>query len=119
MSRPGFRFSIADGIFIAICGAAFALSYGRLGRLAWGIPVVVGHFFLFCNVFRVRRSTELIWCAIFLVNAFGWTWAAAFDWWSVLAVQLPVTAAFIVAEIRSPRYHGIFAGRSRPDQPVS
>jgi hypothetical protein len=107
----GFRFSAVDGCAIAICAAATWGLWGALGHLALAFPVVLGHFFLFCNVFRVRRSYELAWSACFLLNAAAWWLGAAFTWWGVLAVQLPVTVLAIGAEIRSPRYHGVWARR--------
>ena len=110
----GFRFSLSDGVFILLCAAATWALRGSLDRAVWLFPVVVAHFFLFCNVFRVRRSLELIWAAVFLVNAFAWMLADAFSWPGVLAVQTPITAAFIVAEIKSPDYRGIFARSLNP-----
>jgi hypothetical protein len=108
MSRPGFRFSVVDGLFLALCAAGILLLRGSMGTFVWIIAAAAGHFFLFCNVFRVRRSYELIWTAVFLANVLGWAWAERFSWTAVLAVQIPVTLLVIVLEIRSPRYHGIF-----------
>lgn len=109
MSKPGFRFSVVDGLFLLLCAGATLLLRERLGTFVWIIAAAAGHFFLFCNVFRVRRSYELVWSAVFLANVTAWTWAGRFSWWGVLGVQLPVTALVIVLEIRSPRYHGIFS----------
>ena len=79
---PGFRLSITDIVFI-LAGILTAL----LARKEIAIPaaVAVGHFFLFCNVFRIRRRPELIWTAAYLVLvtctiAFGrpgWTCSTA------------------------------------------
>ena len=54
--RCGFRFSRADAAMIAVGAAATWLLWGVLGDLALLPAVVLVHFFLFCNVFRVRRS---------------------------------------------------------------
>lgn len=108
MSKPGFRFSVVDGLFLLLCAVAIVLLRERLGTFVWIIAAAAGHFFLFCNVFRVRRSYELIWTAVFLANVTAWTWAGRFSWTAVLAVQFPVTVAVVALEIRSPRYHGIF-----------
>lgn len=110
----GFRFSVVDGIAIALC--AFGV-YGlreTMLEFVWLLPFALGHFFLFCNVFRVRRNYELTWTAIFLVNFCAWFFAGEFSWVAVLAVQTPVTAIAVVAEMRSPRYHGIFARKLNP-----
>ena len=108
MSSPGFRFSLVDGLFLALCAAATLLLRTSMGPFVWIIAAAAGHFFLFCNVFRVRRSYELAWTAVFLANVAGWTWAGRFSWTVVLAVQIPVTLLVIGLEIASPRYHGIF-----------
>jgi hypothetical protein len=113
MSEPGFRFSVVDGLFLALCAGATVLLRERLGPFVWIIAAAAGHFFLFCNVFRVRRSYELLWAAVFLANVAAWTWSGRFSWTAVLAVQLPVTALVVALEIRSPRYHGVFS-RRRP-----
>jgi hypothetical protein len=108
---PGFRFSVIDGAVIVAAVAASAVFWNALGNLALLFPIVVAHFFLFCNVFRVRRSLELIWAAVFVVNFSAWSVIGNFSWWPVLLVQTPVTAACIVLEIRSPGYHGIGCAR--------
>lgn len=112
--RAGFRLSAVDVAFIAASAAAVVLLRERLGTWVWSIPVAVGHFFLFCNVFRVRRSYELTWVAVFFCNAAGWVAADRFSWGSLLAVQAPFTIAAFVLEMRSRRYHGIFARRLNP-----
>lgn len=82
--------------------------------LWWIVPMALGHFFLFCNVFLVWRKLELIWAVLFTTNvsahlAFGITDAS-----SPLLCQLPVTICVLVLQIRSPWYHGILAGRLNP-----
>jgi hypothetical protein len=110
----GFRLSAVDVAFIAVAAAACVFFRERLGDAVWAIPFAVGHFFLFCNVFRVRRSYELIWVGVFLVNAFAWVAAGRFAWGWVTAIQAPFTIAAIAAEMRSPAYHGVFARRINP-----
>ena len=36
------------------------------------------------------------------------------SWSGVLIVQIPITLAVILAEMRSPAYHGIFSRRLKP-----
>jgi hypothetical protein len=105
--KAGFRLSVADAVFIAAAAGAFVLLRGRLGPGAWVIPLAVGHLFLFCNVFRVRRAYELAWAAVLLVNAAAWMLTGHFSWGGVLAVQAPFTLAAIGLEMRSRAYHGI------------
>jgi hypothetical protein len=110
----GFRLSAVDAGVLAAAGPATWLAWPHLGAMAGVIPLVVGHFFLFCNVFRIHRTKELVWAAVCVVNVFAWA-ALAETWWpGILAVQLPVTVAVIALEIRGPWYHGICAARWNP-----
>ena len=77
----------------------------------WVIATVVGHFFLFCNVFLVRRSLELWWALFFVINTGWWLINGRSDWLPTLAWQAPVTIFVILLEMLSPRYHGIGARR--------
>lgn len=113
MARAGFRFSAVDAAFIAVCAVGAWLLRHHLGPFVWLIPVAVGHFFLFCNVVRMRRSYELIWAGIFLANMVGWMGSGSFSWAGVLAIQLPLTALLVALEVRSPRYHGIGSAAAR------
>ncbi len=96
------------------------------GVMAWwmlvikGVPhadmllIVIGHFFLFCNVFRLRQSYELVWAGVLVINVYsalqgGWI---STSW--ILTAQLPVTAVFIILEMTSSEYHGIFCRRINP-----
>jgi hypothetical protein len=113
MSRQrtaGFRFSLVDGCAIALCAFGVWGLWDLLGEFVWILPVALGHFFLFCNVFRVRRGYELAWAALFLINFSAW-FLLGFSWAGVLAAQAPVTLLAIGAEMRSPRYHGVFSRR--------
>ncbi|MDF1660346.1 MAG: hypothetical protein P1V97_01140 [Planctomycetota bacterium] len=105
----GFRFSMVDAIAIAICVVSTVYLYPQIGADALLFSVVLGHFFLFCNVFRVRRNYELIWAALFLVNFVAWRLTGPVDWAAILSCQTPATLIAIIAEIRSPEYHGIFS----------
>ncbi len=110
----GFRFSFADALVLIV----FALAVGILQRqgsgLAWILVIIVAHFFLFCNVFRVVRRREFIWAGIFILNIGLWLLLGSLDWFNVLACQLPVTAGVIAWELRATRYHGVLANRLNP-----
>ncbi len=107
--RP--RRTAGDAVVLAIALPATWLAWPQLGALAGVIPLVVGHFFLFCNVFRIHRSKELVWAAVCLLNVSAWTILADCWWPGILAVQLPLTAMLVVWEIRGPWYHGVCARR--------
>lgn len=114
MRTAGFRLSALDAAVLVAGAAAFVLGAASLGPIAGVIAMAVGHFFLFCNVFRLRRRYELGWTAVFVANFTAWTFATDFSWAGVLAVQLPATALVIALELRSPRYHGVLAERINP-----
>lgn len=106
--RRGFRLSVIDLLAIAICTMGMLMSMPILGEIAWLFPITLGHFFLFCNVFRIRREFELFWAGVFVANVACWALAGRFDWLTVLTVQTPLTATLIITECFSPSYHGIF-----------
>ena len=47
---PGFRCSRADGLILLGTAVATALMWSTLGKLTLLFPIVLIHFFLFCNV---------------------------------------------------------------------
>ena len=102
----GFWFSLSDGLAIAVCIATTAWGLRKLGEVAWLFPFVLGHFFLFCNIFRVPRKPELVWAGAFVVLAAGCLIADASVLHSLWLV-LPITAAVLIYSIRLPTYHGI------------
>ena len=79
--------------------------------------VILGHFFLFCNVFRVPRVLELAWGVIFILVVFthlvlsyasGRVPKPSDFWWPTIVFQSPATATVITWPIFfSKDYHGI------------
>jgi hypothetical protein len=113
----GFRFSASDaGIILCVIAITFLLKWAG-SPLAWILPIVACHFFLFCNVFRVRPRFELIWASLFIINVLTWAVISKLEWNTILPAQIPVTVVIILAEMRTPRYHGIFADRLNPRLP--
>lgn len=110
----GFRFSVADSIVLLVFAAITAGLYFLATPLWWLVVIAAGHFFLFCNVFRVARSRELIWAGLFILNVGLWVLLKRLDWFTVLACQLPVSVGVIAWEIKMPSYHGILADRLNP-----
>jgi hypothetical protein len=111
---PGFRFWWTDAAVIIACVVLTWLVWRPLGPLALFFPVTLGHFFLFCNVFRLRRKYEVVWTALYVLNVAGWLIGGELNWPGVLALQTPVTIAAITLEIKSPRYHGVFWKKVNP-----
>jgi hypothetical protein len=107
----GFQFSRTDALAIAVIMAA-ALVLWRMGSPLWWILVLsAGHFFLFCNVFRIVRRRELIWAGLFILNIGVWAWLDKLTLIRVVLCQLPITAGLIIADMREPMYHGVCARR--------
>lgn len=98
-----FRFSYLDLAAIILAGLATWVLWTFIGSFALIVPVTLGHFFLFCNVFRVRRSYELLWSVCFVGNLAYWLSFPELNWLGVLAVQSPLTIGLIALELRSQR----------------
>ena len=116
--KPGFRFSWQDAVVLTIGGLATWFLWLKLPGFAPALPIVLVHFFLFCNVFRISRRSELIWAACFLVNATVWGLLSesgvTIDWGKLLLAQTPITVFLIWIEMRRTDYHGIGAARNNP-----
>ena len=104
---PGFRLSALD-VIILIVGTAGAVIFGnQTWWIGLVIGFVVGHFFLFCNVFRMSRPLELAWATVFTGLAAG-SIAAEFPSWIVtIVLSLCTTVSVVVLEMRRPSYHGV------------
>jgi hypothetical protein len=115
---PGVRLSSLDVIVLVIGAIATA----ALALMTWWWGFVVGfvlvHFFLFCNVFRIARSSELVWAAMFVGCVAGTILADTPGWIITAAVSLLVTAAVVIVEMRRPSYHGLAWERINPRLPV-
>lgn len=107
----GFRFSPWDALVLVFAAVILFAVKPERDSPVWAVAVVLGHFFLFCNVFRIHRWKELLWAAVFVINVAFWLKEGRIGWPSVLLVQTPVTLGAIVWEMRGPWYHGIFARR--------
>lgn len=111
----GFRLSLIDILALCVTLAIMYLypkdflSPSWLNNLVyWSIPFVVGNFFLFCNVFRVRTRYELCWCVVALLNLAGCLYYYH-NAWSFFITQFSMTFVVILLEVKSSKYHGIFA----------
>ncbi|MBN2193988.1 MAG: hypothetical protein JW751_14330 [Polyangiaceae bacterium] len=105
----GFRLSPFDLAFLAFGVLAAVLTRGLPGDPSTLIAIVVGHFFFFRNVVRLRRAFELAWAGVFVVLAvIGWSLGIQ-SWVPPLVFITPYTVLLVVLEIQSGRYHGAFA----------
>jgi hypothetical protein len=113
--QPGFRCSCPD--LVILLGGAAAAGAALVWLEPWAgfvISFVIGHFFLFCNVFRIARMLELAWAALFVVLAAG-TVSVGFPGWPItVGLSLAATVVVVILEMRKPSYHGIFWQQINP-----
>lgn len=102
----GFRFSATDALAILVCGVATVWGLSELGNVAWIFPFVLGHFFLYCNIFRVPRKPELVWAGSFVLIA-TICLIADVSLLHAMWIVLPVTLGVLIYSIRLPTYHGM------------
>ncbi len=103
----GVRFSAQDLLLLVGCGLITWALWPLVGDKALLFPIVIAHFFLFCNIFRVRRKIEYAWAIFFVANVLIFYIIKRFNWLFILLAQTPLTLALIVVEMSSPFYHGI------------
>jgi hypothetical protein len=116
--RAGFRFSALDALVIVAALPVTWVLWIAVGQVGLLLPVVLGHFFLFCNVFRVPRRGELIWAGLFVVNVCLLAYFGLFVWWQVALLQLPVTVLVVTLAVLRRDYHGLGWSKIRPHRPV-
>ena len=114
MFAPGFRISVTDALVLIVGSIASFI----VGTQVWwaGIVVafVVGHFFLFCNVFRVRRKPELVWASLFVLLAASTVLTEKPGWMVTFAVSFLVAVMLIYRETKMLSYHGVGWQRLNP-----
>ena len=115
--KPGFRIDAIDTLVLIAGGLGSAIAAQVEWWMGLTIGFAIGHFFLFCNVFRVARPLELTWAALFVVMA-GSTIAVEQPGWAVtLGCSLVATLIVIVVQMRKPSYHGVAWKRINPELP--
>jgi hypothetical protein len=115
--KPGFRLSKID--ILAIIGGVVvaAASFPYSSVITFLVLFVVGHFFLFCNIIRMSRPSELIWSGIFLALSSA-SLLKGFPSWSVtVLISTLLTAILVVIETRKSSYHGVAWQKINPGLP--
>lgn len=112
--KHGFQMSAFDGVVLLLGTILTIWLRNEAFPLWWIVPMALGHFFLFCNVFLVWRRLELVWAAVLVVLISGHLAFGHTDWLSPLMMQMPVTLIVLWLQLRSPWYHGIFARQINP-----
>ena len=115
---PGFRLSSLD-VFVLVGGT---VGVTVLFTVMWWYSLVVGlvlaHFFLFCNVFRVSRPLELLWASVFVVLAGATILWGLPGWWATAIGAVCVAALVVAMEMSKPSYHGVGWRRINPGLPA-
>lgn len=112
--KHGFRMSSLDGVVLLLGTILTIWLRNEAFPLWWIVPMALGHFFLFCNVFLVWRRLELAWAVAFVILVGVHLAAGYSDWLSPLVMQTPITLFVLWLQLRSPWYHGIYAHRINP-----
>ena len=112
--KHGFQMSAFDGVVLLLGIILTIWLRNEAFPLWWIVPMALGHFFLFCNIFLVWRRLELVWAAVLVVLISGHLAFGHTDWLSPLMMQMPVTLIVLWLQLRSPWYHGIFARQINP-----
>ena len=76
------------------------------------VPYLLGHFFLFCNTFRVGGERSLIWVGTFLSNVYFWP--QTHNLLVHLALQAVITLMLIVQCLLGKNYHGLACAQINP-----
>lgn len=115
--NPGFRISGIDAA-VLVAGSTAAFFIGQV--IPWfgaAIAFVIGHFFLFCNLIRMARPSELAWSALFVALATSTIYFGVLTWPAAFGLSLIATIILVALELRKPSYHGIFWRRINPNLP--
>ena len=115
--KPGFRLSIIDTSFIlvAVIGSVFFYQQEQF-FISTMLFVPTLQFFLFCNIFRIRRLAELAWAGFYLITFYT---AYTFHFTPLIPTTITLILGIIIIgiEIYHPSYHGIFWQRINPNLP--
>lgn len=106
-SRPGFRFSKTDGIVLAVLLMIAGFSAQISETLAVLVLLLVGHFFLFCNVIRMNRSLELIWAVIFLGLSITTLVYGVPELYITVLISFLISIVLTIIQMRRSDYHGV------------
>lgn len=99
------------------------LAVGLLGVVAWRtldeprllvVSYVTGTFFLYCNVFRIRRTPELMWAGVFTVLASCSSLIGQPTWYFTIGAAITLSVLLIGLEMFHPSYHGILWRKVNP-----
>jgi len=113
--KPGFRLSAIDIIFIAIA-ILFCIYFFNIAKsISYIIGIVVGHFFLFCNIARMSRTPEIIWAVFFTLFTILSLKFNLVPLSLVFLASIVLSIMLVFLETRKPSYHGILWQKLNPN----
>ena len=112
---PGFRFLKHDAVVLLLGAVGVAYFFKPFFVASFVIAMAVGHFFMFCNVFRLSRIPELIWAGGFLLLVAIHLRTGFIEISLVALLSILLSVTLIATELRKPSYHGIFWKQLNPD----
>ena len=113
--KPGFRISSFDAVILIVDSFLIFGVISISKELAFIIGYSIGHFFLFCNVFRISRKSELVWTGVFVALSACNILAHIPGWVMVITLTLIVTIIVIGLEMRKKSYCGILWKMINPE----
>jgi len=113
--KPGFRISIPEAMILCAGIVGGILRGTNTWWAGFAVAFVVLHFFLFCNVFRITRSPELIWAGAFLLLGGSTLLTGLPGWVAAILCSIALSSYFIWRETKKPSYHGICWEQWNPD----
>ena len=115
--NPGFRISVFDMLVLGVGIVGALVVSNKIGWAGLAIGFVLLHFFLFCNVFRISRTSELVWAAAFLTLAVSTVQTELPGWKPTFTIALFLSSTLIWIETKREYYHGIFWKKLNPGLP--
>ena len=112
--RPGFRLSVLDAAALGVGVCLFIVAILLAWGIAFAVAFAVGHFFLFCNVFRIARILELTWVAVFVALEGARLSTGTPGVSTVIWISLALTLCVVLVELRRPSYHGVLWKTANP-----
>ena len=105
----GFRLWWSDLLIFALTLPLAAYTWSAPLRPGVAIATVVAHYFLFCNITRMRGLYELIWALSYSALSVWLVGTGLLEWPDMTGVIAPLTIALTVIEVTSAEYRGVLS----------
>ena len=112
--QPVFRILKHDIPFIIIGLFFMAYFFNSNFDLSLISFFAVSHFFLFCNIFRIRRKPELLWAGVYVLLCYLKNFTYFNNWLLPIGLSISLSSLLIFLETKHPSYHGVFWRKFNP-----